>query len=250
MRSSETEGRDDVDPAGPTPRDDIRPLSRARKTAFIAITLLGSTAIWVVLAELAFRIFDIGPEINPVWHGNYRLSRNPVLRYELEPGSKAGRSNINSHGMRDREYDLEKPAGTFRIAVIGDSIAYGFSLPERWSFSAQLEELLNNHYRSGDEPAIEVLNFGVTGYSFTQVMEALRSRALAFDPDLVIYAYSLNDPQEYSMEMSNLVAQLTEAEETYLVLDGQQRFAHRSRLYRLIRYLVAQQFSKPREFAS
>jgi hypothetical protein len=30
---------------------------------------------------------------------------------------------INSRGLRDREHDVEKPAGTLRIAVIGDSFA-------------------------------------------------------------------------------------------------------------------------------
>jgi lysophospholipase L1-like esterase len=219
-------------------RDFMRRLSSGRKIAFVAATLLGLVFVWALGLELAIRIFDIGPEINPVWRGNYQLSENPALRYELAPGSPDGRSKINSHGMRDREYALKKPPGTYRIVVIGDSIAYGLSVEERWSFSTQLEGLLENYFRDEGEPVVEVLNLGVTGYSFTQVLETLRSRALDFDPDLVIYAYSLNDPQEYSLEMDNLLAQLTEAEEHYLVLDGPESFAQRSRLYRLARYLI------------
>ena len=92
-----------------------------------------------------------------------------------------------------------------------------------------------------------MLNFGVTGYSFTQVMETLRSRALAFDPDLVIYAYSLNDPQEYSLPMANLLAQLTNAEERYLALDGPSSFAQRWRLYRLARYVLSRETPERRE---
>ena len=201
-------------------REVMRRLSRGRKIAFVFATLMGLVFVWALGLELAIRVFDIGPEINPVWKGNYQLSKNPALRYELAPGSRDGRSKINSLGMRDREYASSKPPGTFRIAVIGDSIAFGLSVDEKWSFSTQLEGLLENYYRGEGEPVVEVLNLGVTGYSFTQVLETLRSRALDFDPDLVVYAYSLNDPQEYSLEMDNLLAQLTDAEEHYLILDG------------------------------
>jgi hypothetical protein len=149
--------------------------------------------------------------------------------------------------MRDREYELTKPAGTFRIAVIGDSIAFGLPLHQRWNFSTQLEDLLASHYRREQEPVVEVLNFGVTGYNFSQVMEALRSRVLAFDPDLVFYAYALNDPQEYSLEMGNLLAQLTDAEERFLLVDGPSSFMQRSRLYQLVRYLMSGENLTPRK---
>jgi len=52
----------------------------------------------------------------------------------------------------------------------------------------------------------EVLNFGVSGYGVAQAVETLRSRALQLDPDIVVYAYCLNDAQAYSLEMANLIA--------------------------------------------
>jgi lysophospholipase L1-like esterase len=233
-------GREPIVSDGSTPVGSMDRLSTGRKAAFVGGTLLALVMIWLLGLELAIRVFDIGPEINPVWSGNYQLSQNPALRYELAPGSSDGRSKINTHGMRDREYPLDKPPGTFRIAVIGDSIAFGNSISESSTFSTQLEALFAKYFRESGEPIVEVLNFGVTGYSISQVVETLRSRALAFDPDLVVYAYALNDPQEYSLEMDQLLAQLTEAEERYLVLDGPKNFLQRWRLYRLTRYLLNQ----------
>jgi lysophospholipase L1-like esterase len=216
----------------------------SRKFLYTGMLLVGFVIASLVLLELGVRIFDIGPKINPVWSGNYRLSENPVLGYELAPGSLDVDSRINSHGMRDKEYGVEKPPNTFRIAVIGDSIALGFGVREIFTFSNQLEEILNRSFRTTNGVQFEVLNFGVTGYGFEQSAEMLRSRAIVFDPDVVIYAYTLNDPQEYSLEMGNLMALLTDAEKRFLLLDGPKNLAQSSRLYRFVRYLLTRADSK------
>ena len=44
----------------------------------------------------------------------------------------------------------------------------------------------------GDGP-VEVLSFGVPGYNLDQEIETLRSRALVYQPDVVIVAFCLND---------------------------------------------------------
>lgn len=238
-----TRGESAAEPA----RDLLGQLSPARKLAFVAATLVLLVLVWAIALEAAIRVFDIGPEINPIWRGNYQLSKNPALRYELAPGSTDGTSIINRHGMRDRDYARAKPPGVHRIAVIGDSIAFGNSVAAAANFSAQLEGLLAKYFRGPGEPAVEVLNFGVTGYSFLQVMETLRSRVLDFDPDVVVYAYALNDPQEYSLEMDHLLAQLTEAEERYVLLDRSESLLQRSRLLRLVRYLFGQRSATRRE---
>ena len=45
-----------------------------------------------------------------------------------------------------------------------------------------------------------MLNFGVTGYNITQVVERLRTLGLRYEPDLLLYGYVLNDPQGISRE--------------------------------------------------
>jgi hypothetical protein len=50
----------------------------------------------------------------------------------------------------------------------------------------------------------QVLNFGVSGYHIGQVVERLRVDGLPHEPDLILYGYTLNDPQEFSVEAAAL----------------------------------------------
>ena len=208
-------------------------MSRAMSRVLL---LLATTSLCAAGVEIAVRVFGIGPDISAVHSQNFRLSDNPVLRYELVPGSPDGASSISREGLRDREYVVPKPEGTFRIATIGDSISYGHDVAQREAFSAVLEELLEQHF-SREGLRFEVLNFGVTGYGVTQIAESLRAKALAFDPDLVLYAYCLNDPQEFSLEMESLLAKATSAERGYL----ERAATEQLRTVSLIRYLLHSQ---------
>jgi hypothetical protein len=91
---------------------------------------------------------------------------------------------------------VEKPEGTFRIAVVGSSIDMGWGVTYEDAYINQLERWLNSHSaRLGHQPPrrFEVLNFGVAAYSPMQRLEALRDKAMAFHPDLVIYSATTND---------------------------------------------------------
>lgn len=203
--------------------------------------------VWAIGLEVAIRVFGIGPEISSVWRGNYQLASDAVLGYELVPGSADGSARINAHGMRDAEVDLVKPKGTIRVAVVGDSIAFGLGVPQESTFAARAERLLAKYFREAGEPKVEVLNFGVTGYSFGQILRTVRTKVMPFEPDLIFYAYSLNDPQVYSLEMDTLLSQLTDAEERYLLVDESRRVLDRSRLFRLLRYLGSREEQSPRD---
>jgi len=95
----------------------------------------------------------------------------------------------NSHGMRDIEYSVKKPPGTYRIAVLGDSVAFGLGVNMTYVFTEVLESRLNE--RGGRK--VEVLNFGVSGYSTKREVAQYDAKVRYFDPDLVIIAYSMND---------------------------------------------------------
>ena len=69
-------------------------------------------------------------------------------------------------GMHDDPVTLEKPAGTFRIAVLGSSIDMGWGVKHQDTYINQLESWLNSHSaRLGlvSPRRFEVLNFGVAG---------------------------------------------------------------------------------------
>jgi lysophospholipase L1-like esterase len=191
----------------------------------------------LALCEIAARVLQLGPDTNVVYASNYRLSNDPKLAYELIPGSADGSARISSAGLRDREYAANKPAGVFRVLVVGDSIAYGFGIPQEDALSEQLEDLLRS-YRAAQPQRIEVLNLGVSGYNIDQIVENLRVRGLPWQPDLIMYAYCLNDPQAESFELESLKAKLSPAARSYraALLDRGQRLLARSRLWLLARF--------------
>lgn len=71
---------------------------------------------------------------------------------------------INSLGMRDREYSPTKPLSTYRILALGDSFTEGYSSELNDSFIKQLERKLNKlPPKRGSK--YEVANLGVAGFS-------------------------------------------------------------------------------------
>lgn len=120
--------------------------SRRRRLLFGIVSAWIATVTCLLLAEIALRVFHVGPEISVVRKGRYRVSSNPVLRYELSPGYADGEFAISAAGLRSREHPEEKPLGTFRIALLGDSIAFGHGLDRPDTFAAILEAMLNRHF--------------------------------------------------------------------------------------------------------
>jgi hypothetical protein len=95
--------------------------------------------------------------------------------------------STNSHGMRDREYSLEKPPDTYRIALLGASHDAGSGVNDGEAYESVLEDLLNANRRNSSQ-RFEVLNFSVDGYSPVQKLTASEMRVPAFQPDVILYA--------------------------------------------------------------
>lgn len=105
---------------------------------------------------------------------------------------------------RHKGYPLEKPHNTFRIVVLGDSYTFGQGVKRNETFSKKLEELLNSY---GGQIRFEVVNLGFCGLNTIGELEMLgerginpetwlpdeRYRGLAYNPDLIILEYTLND---------------------------------------------------------
>lgn len=121
----------------------------------------------------------------------------PGLDYELRPGARGVQwtvpVEINSAGQRGPEPRPAATANLLRIATLGDSIGFGWGVRQEQMFTRILEQGLNA--RDGRRHEYEVLNFSVTGYNVREEALVLEHKALAFDPDLVLLAYYLNDPE-------------------------------------------------------
>lgn len=147
---------------------------------------LGSLCVALLLAEGALRLLGVA----------YPVFRQPDddLGVALRPGAEGwytseGRSyvRINSAGLLDREHAVRKPAGTFRIAVLGDSMAEGMQVPVEQTFWRQLEtRLAGCPALEGRTP--EVINFAVSGYSTAQELVMLRQHVWQYQPDAVLLA--------------------------------------------------------------
>ena len=105
---------------------------------------------------------------------------------------------VNRHGNRDRERSIAKPAGVLRIAVLGDSFAEARQVPIADTFWSVLEQELALRL----ERKVEVLNFGVSGYSTVQELQMLRNHVWQFEPDIVLLTFTaVNDIQNNSKQL-------------------------------------------------
>lgn len=170
--------------------------------------------ISLILAECATRLYLYGGkgfsyvELNSfknLGQSNYiQRAENDSILWELKPNLdtlfKFKQFSTNEFGMRDRSYSKQKPPNTKRIVVIGDSYAMGSGVADHESYATLIEDMFAKQY---SEINIEVLNFGVGGYGLRNYDAVLRSKAMLFDPDLVIIGFSDNDhelPKQAELE--------------------------------------------------
>lgn len=95
----------------------------------------------------------------------------------------------NSLGFRGTEWPREKSNKTFRIALIGDSHAFGYGVPFKDTIGEKLAALL----RQNDGKKFEVLNWAVSGHNSIQELNVLQYYALKYHPDLIIVIPCSND---------------------------------------------------------
>lgn len=112
------------------------------------------------------------------------VTREPFL-YGLNPEHPG----ISPQGTRDDAVELPKPAGTFRVLVLGDSLAYGASVAPEKTFPNRLEALL----RERAVPRAEVVNAAVSGYGPYNELHYYLSRGRRFGADVVVVAFCMND---------------------------------------------------------
>ncbi|HYE14322.1 MAG TPA: SGNH/GDSL hydrolase family protein [Pyrinomonadaceae bacterium] len=143
--------------------------------------------------------------------------------YRLQPGregwhEKEGRSyvRINSDGLRDGEHSKQKPPGTLRVAVLGDSYAEAMQVEQEEAFWSVLERRLTGCPALAGR-AVEAINFGVSGYGTAQELITLREKVLAYSPDVVLLAVTTNNDQ-----IDNVRALKNADEIPYFVLRGGQ----------------------------
>src|SRR5262245_30014297 len=102
------------------------------------------------------------------------------------------RQEVNAYGFRGPARPPAKPPGTLRIAVLGDSFAYGLGVEAENAIPAQLEAVL----AAGSSVPVEVLNFGIPGAQLDDLIPHLRGVVANWQPDVVVFLLFTNDLDE------------------------------------------------------
>ena len=146
----------------------------------------------LLLLESGVRALRLGPP--PISPGFFWTQPHP-LGWALTPNAQ-GRwfddwheydvdFRVNSHGLRDDEHTYDKPAGVFRILVLGDSFVEAAQVPLEAAWHQVLERELNS---LGIMP-VEVIAAGVGGWGTDQELLWFRTEGIKYNPDLVLVAF-------------------------------------------------------------
>ncbi len=206
------------------------------------LRLLIGLTLGLLLCEALVRIVGAAPEVAVTSAGRYRISADPLLIYEPIPNLSGPEvtdnyylgypDRTNALGFRGPLYGPAKSADTYRIIVLGDSIADGWGVEH---YAETFPAILEAGLRAAGVPA-QVMDFGVVGYQTTQEVEMLVTKGLAYHPDLVLVAYCLNDTLTYSTIGRQLYVNAGARSSIEWVWSN--RWLVRSALYRLLRYRV------------
>jgi hypothetical protein len=156
--------------------------------------------VFVVVIELVLRTTHLfGARLS--W-----TESDPILGYRFVPNSKYWcykecdrliTGEINNYGWRDKDWSLEKPQNTYRVAVLGDSFVEAFQVESEHTFLSLTERELNKNHRL----KFEFMNFGRSGYTQTEELLVLSNYVVQFSPDmLVLFFQPSNDIRDVGKE--------------------------------------------------
>ncbi len=147
-------------------------------------------------------------EWRSLWQTDAVEWTNDLLRLRLTPSVsmsyKGEVLSTNRWGMRDREYERQKPEGVFRIVVLGASPVMGSGVADGYTFEALLEDRLNAKLGGAGAPRYELLNFAVESYTVLQQMYTLETKVLQFEPDAIMYVAHESEYEKTVSDLGNL----------------------------------------------
>ena len=163
----------------------------------LALALL-SVSIFVVLGELTTRFLDRDGRVYDL--ETYRYARLCTrasagdLHHVQVPGAVATLQGvevrINAHGLRDRDYPYAKTPGTKRLVLVGDSVSFGWGVPQDRVYAKVAEAQLA---KSGK---YELIDGAVVNYTTARMLAFYRDELKKYDADVVLLAFFVNNANE------------------------------------------------------
>ena len=171
-------------------------LSKTRHRETVGNVLLAGFAVVVTYLVADFvvgtvLIRPLSPPLVPDEYRHHKLVPDSVA--ELRQRDFTYRQHVNKLGLRGKDISAEKPQGTRRVLMLGDSFTMGKGVDEDQTFAVLVEQMLQEASASCGGPRIEVLNGGVDSYA--PVLSSIQfTRDLTpLAPDLVILNLDLSD---------------------------------------------------------
>ncbi len=161
------------------------------------VMILGVTlCICFLVLELIVRVFVVPVKVQEsTWPAEF----NPRLGFVFKPNSTLKWSNVidysvtqkaNSVGFLDYEHSFEKPRGTYRVLLLGDSFIEAVQVETKDKIQAILQEKLQKKYPFRKP---EVIALGFSGCGTSNVLSFYEELGRKYKPDLVVIVFVYND---------------------------------------------------------
>ncbi len=177
--------------------------TRIRRVARRALALALGGAVAAAIGEAAVRALTPEPVLPRfVVDAGYgvRANAREVDTVHSTPGEYRVAIHTNTDGLRGtREFELARAAHTYRVALLGDSFAFGYGVEDDEVVAERMRERLEQTLVGAPGPdgtpveRVEVLNFAVAGFGQAEQLVTYEHKVRAYKPDLVIVFYFDND---------------------------------------------------------
>ncbi|MGH0037030.1 MAG: GDSL-type esterase/lipase family protein [Myxococcota bacterium] len=170
--------------------------SGARPRWWTGLLALGlSSALMLGVLECGVRW--VAPQDLGIWDTTRdgQVLLQPGIERHLASFDRTIRTN--ALGFRDREHAPEKPPGTFRVVLLGDSFMEALQVDFDQTFAHRLEA----HLAAETGRTVEVVNAGVSGWGTDAQLTWLERRGLELDPDLVLLGMTLHNDVSDNLAM-------------------------------------------------
>lgn len=172
-------------------------MSSKKKYLYNAVLLISSLFLSLAIGEIVVRAFYGIILGGPAYHKLF-MEYDPLLGWKKIPNNVGKHTTfeysiterINSKGVRGPEHSYDKKKNVYRILILGDSFAEGYTVNFNELFSEQLGKYLAGKKR---KTIFEVINMGTGGYSTDQELLLFQNEGKKYRPNLTILMFCDND---------------------------------------------------------
>ena len=171
---------------------------------------------------------------------------DPLLLWRLKPNLDHAYWDFTVVSTNAQSFRVDypigrKPAGTFRIVCLGDSVTFGYRVPPAWperprDFNPEWQPypmLLEKELRKANpNRSIEVFPMAVPGYTSHQGLAWLRRDIDYLQPDVVIASFGWNDASLSDAADREAIDTRWSPVAIRWLIDHSQAFAHATRWLR------------------